>query len=293
MEYKITNGLVIGASLGLYDVEPEGGAQIVQCKPRGVFRKNEQTVNVGDRVNVTNDNVIAQVLERKNSIIRPPLSNLDVLFFVVSSCEPAPNLLLLDKFIAIARFKSITPVIVLTKLDLKNAQSIIDIYSKTNIKIICVDYSNQATKEEIFAIMSGKISAFTGNSGVGKSTLLNYLGDFDIATAQISKKLGRGRHTTRNVSLFKLPCGGYIADTPGFSTFDTNRYDIIKKDDLASCFEEFEKFSHSCRFRDCSHTSEVGCKVIEAVNCGIISKSRHLSYCTMYSEAKQLKDWET
>ncbi|MBQ7131010.1 MAG: ribosome small subunit-dependent GTPase A [Oscillospiraceae bacterium] len=292
MEYKIVNGLVIGASSGLYDVESEGGAQIVQCKPRGVFRKNEQTINVGDRVNVTYDDVISEVLERKNSIIRPPLSNLDILFFVVSSCEPSPNFLLLDKFLAVASHKSITPVIVLTKLDLKAAQDIIDIYSKTNIRIICVDYSSQKTKDEILALMSGKISAFTGNSGVGKSTLLNYLGNFGITTAQISKKLGRGRHTTRSVSLFKLPCGGYVADTPGFSTFDTNRYDIIKKDELAFCFEEFEQFSHACRFRDCSHTTELGCKVIEAVNKGLISKCRHSSYCTMYDEAKQLKDWE-
>ncbi len=292
MEYKITNGLVISASSGLYNVESEGGAQIVQCKPRGVFRKNEQTINVGDRVNVSDDDVICEILERKNSIIRPPLSNLDIIFFVVSSCEPSPNLLLLDKFLAVARYKSITPVIVLTKLDLKSADNIIDVYSKTDIKVISVDYADDNSKKEILNIMANRICAFTGNSGVGKSTLLNFLGNFNIETAQISKKLGRGRHTTRNVSLFKLNNGGYVADTPGFSTFDTNRYDIIKKEYLCDCFTEFTQFADNCRFRDCSHTSEPGCAVIEAVNQGVISQSRHANYCTMYEEARLLKSWE-
>lgn len=252
----------------------------------------EMTPCVGDRVNVTNDNVIAEILPRKNFIVRPPLANLDTLFFVVSSCQPTPNYLLLDKFIAIACYKNIEPVIILTKLDLKSAQDIVDIYSKTDIKIICADYDSDNTKEIIGMHIKNKICAFTGNSGVGKSTLLNYLGDFFLETNEISKKLGRGRHTTRNVSLYKMPGGGYIADTPGFSTFDTNRYDIIKKDELAECFGEFANYSDKCRFRDCSHTSELGCAVIEAVNSGKISPIRHQNYCAMYEEAKQIKDWE-
>ncbi len=292
MEYKISNGLILSAASGLYDVEPMGSAEIIKCKPRGVFRKRELNLCVGDRVNVTNDDVIAEILPRKNSIIRPPLANLDILCFVVSSCEPAPNFLLLDKFIAVACYKGIKPIIIITKLDLKSADEILQTYSKTDVEVICADYNDATTKDRIISLMEGKICAFTGNSGVGKSTLLNFLGDFYIETNEISKKLGRGKHTTRNVSLFKMSNGGYVADTPGFSTFDTNRYDIIKKDELANCFTEFDRYTDKCKFRDCSHTSELGCAVINAVNNGGISKSRHINYCMMYDEAKQIKDWE-
>ncbi len=292
MEYKISNGLIVGAASGLYDVESFDGAEIIKCKPRGVFRKMELIPCVGDRVNITNDNVIAEILPRKNFIVRPPLANLDTLFFVVSSCQPAPNYMLLDKFIAVACYKGIKPVIILTKLDLESADEVMQTYQKTDIKVICADYNDTNTKNIIISLMEGRICAFTGNSGVGKSTLLNFLGDFYIETNEISKKLGRGRHTTRNVSLFKMQNGGYVADTPGFSTFDTNRYDIIKKGELASCFTEFEKFTEKCKFRDCSHTSEIGCAVIDAVKNGDVSKSRHNSYCAMYNEAKQIKDWQ-
>ena len=141
--------------------------------------------------------------------------------------------------------------------------------------------------------MKNKISAFTGNTGVGKSSLLNNIfPELDLATNEISQKLGRGKHTTRHVELYKLSEGGYIADTPGFSSFDTNRYDIIFKDELADCFTEFAPFVDKCRFQDCSHTKENGCAVIEAVNEGIIPKSRHSNYVAMYEEARQLKEWE-
>ena len=142
-------------------------------------------------------------------------------------------------------------------------------------------------------LISGKISAFAGNSGAGKSTLLNAVDPtLNIPTAEISKKLGRGRHTTRHAELYKLSGGGYIADTPGFSTFETNRYDIIRKEELASCFREFTDFTEECRFKDCAHICEKGCRVLEALAEGEIAQSRHESYRTMYEEARQLKEWE-
>lgn len=248
---------------------------------------------VGDRVVIENGETICEILPRKNSIIRPPLANLDTLVFVVSTCSPQPNFLLLDKFIAIARYKNIEPVIALTKLDLADYRHICEIYSGADILIFNIDYRSDEPASEISAALSGKFSAFTGNSGVGKSTLLNAIdARFAIPTAEISRKLGRGRHTTRRTTMYRLPNGGYIADTPGFSTFETNQYDIIRKDELAACFDEFEPYFGKCRFSDCSHTAEAGCAVISAVESGDISRSRHDSYCAMYEQAKQLREWE-
>ena len=156
-----------------------------------------------------------------------------------------------------------------------------------------MDYSDERSVQSVRDLLAGKVSAFTGNSGAGKSTLLNAVDPtLDIPTGEISKKLGRGRHTTRHAELYKLREGGYIADTPGFSTFETNRYDVIRKEELAGCFREFEDYRDECRFRDCSHTCEKGCAVIEAVKQGLIPEIRHQSYCAMYEEAKQLKEWE-
>jgi len=247
---------------------------------------------VGDRVTLDNG-VISEIAPRKNSIIRPPLANLDQLIFIVSTCSPAPNYLILDKFIAIAEYKGIRPVVVITKTDLGDSAPIHEIYGGIDIDVIDVDYSQPSTVDRVRKLLSGKISAFTGNSGAGKSTLLNAVDPtLDIPTAEINKKLGRGRHTTRHAELYKLSGGGYIADTPGFSTFETNRYDIIRKEELADCFREMRDFTGDCRFRDCSHTCEKGCAVLEALDRGEIHKSRHESYCTMYEEAKQLKEWE-
>ncbi|MBR6924514.1 MAG: ribosome small subunit-dependent GTPase A, partial [Oscillospiraceae bacterium] len=164
---------------------------------------------------------------------------------------------------------------------------------KVGIDVVIIDYTDDSTVQKLKSMLAGKISAFTGNSGVGKSTLLNAIDStLGIKTGEISKKLGRGRHTTRESQLYKLEGGGYIADTPGFSTFETNKYDIIKKEELSACFTEFSDFSGNCRFSDCSHTCEKGCAVIQAVKDGLIPESRHESYCQMYEEAKAIKDWE-
>lgn len=284
------SGIIIKCLGGLYSVESPDG--IYECKARGVFRNRGISPCVGDRV-TARDGVITEIAERKNCIIRPPLANLDQLIFIVSTCEPAPNYLILDKFIAIAEYKGITPVVVITKTDLGDSSPIHEIYGGIGIDVVEVKYDDETSVEAVRQLLTGKISAFTGNSGAGKSTLLNAVDPtLNIATGEISKKLGRGRHTTRHAELYKLSGGGYIADTPGFSTFETNRYDIIRKEELAGCFREFEGLTDKCRFRDCAHICEKGCAVVEAVERGEIPKSRHESYKTMYEEAKQLKEWE-
>ncbi len=283
-------GIITRSIGGLYTAESSDG--VYECRARGIFRKQGISPAVGDNIEFENG-IINEIYDRKNSLIRPPLANLDYLVFVVSVSQPAPNYLLLDKFIAVAEYQHIEPVIAVTKIDIESCEDIISIYSKVGINVIAVDYSREEPVEELKGLLHNKISAFTGNSGAGKSTLLNAIcPGLDIPTGEISKKLGRGRHTTRHAQLYKLPWGGYIADTPGFSTFETDKYSIIRKEELSGCFREFGKFEGKCRFRDCSHTKEKGCSVIEAVENGDISQSRHESYCAMYEDAKKIREWE-
>ncbi len=284
------SGIILKCLGGLYTVESPDG--IFECKARGVFRKIGISPSVGDNV-ILENGVISEIGERKNFLIRPPLANLDMIIFVVSTVSPSPNFLILDKFITIAEYKKIEPVVVITKNDLGDSRPIHEIYDTIGIKVLEIDYSDESSVQAVRELLRGKISAFTGNSGAGKSTLLNAVDpSLDIPTGEISKKLGRGKHTTRHAELYRLADGGYIADTPGFSTFETNRYDIIRKEELADCFREFSGLTENCRFRDCSHTCEKGCAVIDAVNSGDIPKMRHESYCAMYDEARQLKEWE-
>ena len=292
---KSVEGMLLKSIGGLYYAETPLG--ILECKARGIFRKQNISPCAGDKVVITdiveNKGVVDKILTRKNSLVRPPLANLDYIVFVTSTCEPTPNLTLLDKFLAIAKYKDIKSVIAVTKLDLQKNDELISIYSNADVVFIEVDYDTPESYMKLYGMIEGKITAFTGNTGVGKSTLLNHIiKDLDIKTADISKKLGRGRHTTRNVELYKLDNGGYIADTPGFSTFDTQRYDIIFKEELASCFPEFNEYEGKCRFQNCAHVKEKGCAVLEAVHSGLIPSSRHNSYVEMYEEAKLIKEWE-
>lgn len=282
-------GLILESLGGLYTVETESG--IVQLKARGIFRKDGLSPCAGDRCTVEGG-VISSIDERKNSIIRPPLANLDVMVFVISTCEPSPNLTLVDKFIAVCEYKSIQPMIAITKVDLKECGNIPDIYGKIGIPTIVCDYSAPASLEPVKAAVEGKICAFTGNTGAGKSTLLNHIApELELKTAEISRKLGRGRHTTRVSRLYKL-FGGYIADTPGFSSFETMQYAVILKDELKYCFREFEEYEGKCRFADCNHIGEKGCAVAAAAENGDIAKSRYESYLEMFEEAKNIKEWE-
>lgn len=294
MKNSVKKGLIIKAIGGLYSVETPDG--IYDCKARGIFRNKDISPCCGDIVTIETENdscVITEIAKRRNSLIRPPLANLDMLVFVISTCEPRPNLQLLDKFIAIAEYKRIKPLVVFTKTDKCSADELVDLYSNAGITALSVDNVTGAGCDKVRELLTGKVIAFTGNTGVGKSTLMNNIfGNLDLKTNEISKKLGRGKHTTRHVELYKLSDNTYIADTPGFSSFETQRYDIILKQDLADCFVEFSEYSDKCRFSDCSHTKEKGCAVIEAVNNGGIAKSRHDSYLLMYEESKSIKEWE-
>lgn len=289
-------GLLLKGIGGFYYVETQSDG-ILECKARGVFRNKEVSPLAGDLVMVErtepDKGVIDEILPRKNQLRRPPVSNLDQLIFVVSVCEPRPNPLLLDKLIAIAEYKKIKPVVVITKTDLSPGDELCRIYSHAGFDTIMLSNQEPEAVQPVKDILQGKISAFTGNSGVGKSTLLNNIApELELETAGISKKLGRGRHTTRQVTLYKLDNGGYIADTPGFSALETGQYEVILKEELQYCFREFSPYLNRCRFRGCSHTSEKGCAVIAAMEAGEIERSRHASYREMYEEAKKIKEWE-
>jgi ribosome biogenesis GTPase len=290
-------GKIIKGIGGFYYVDADD--VIYECKARGSFRKQKITPLVGDNVEISvneqdnAENTIDKILERKNDMIRPPLANLDTLFIVSSIVDPKINPPIIDKLIAIAEYKHIEPVIVLTKTDLdSDYQQYVDIYEGAGFKVIVCDNTIGSGADEIHSLLKGKISAFTGNTGVGKSTLLNNIfPNLDLATGETSKKLGRGKHTTRHCELFKVD-GGYIADTPGFSSLDFERCEKILKDELPYCFREFEPYLDSCKFTTCTHVNDKGCAVCQAVADGKISKSRHDSYIAMYNEVKDIKEWQ-
>ena len=287
-------GLIIKAISGFYYVE--AADCIYECKARGAFRKKGIRPSVGDKVVISvhdeNTAEVEEILPRKNYLVRPPLANLDRLFIVSSVAEPSPSALIIDKICAVAVSKGIEPVVVFTKSDLADCSALADIYKAVGIEAVEFSIKSETDKSRMLSLLEGKISAFTGNTGVGKSSLLNALfPELDIATAEISKKLGRGRHTTRHSQLYKTD-GGYVADTPGFSTVDIERYELIRKDDIASCFPEFRKYVDECMFTGCSHTCEKGCAVIEAVRNGKIPQSRHNSYRQMYDEVKDIPSWK-
>lgn len=292
---KTLSGIIIKITGGFYYVEVD--ERIYECKARGVFRKRGCTPLVGDYVTIEvpeNDGYcsISFIKDRKNSLIRPALANLDVLFIVSSVVEPVVNTYIIDKMISAAVDKGIEPVVVFSKTDLQDCSQFLEIYKKAGIKAIEYSSVTKNGLDEIRELLSGKLSAFSGNSGVGKSTLLNALfPELSLATGEISDKLGRGRHTTRTVELFKC-FGGYVADTPGFSTVDLDRYEIIKKENLQYCFPEFSEYINDCKFTSCAHLCEKGCAVIAAVEEGAIPKSRHESYIRMYNEVKDIKDWQ-
>ena len=274
---------------GFYTVATDSGT--VSCKARGVFRKRGMTPYAGDFVTVEQGGM-TEILPRKNSIIRPPLANLDQLLFVTSTYKPVPNLLLLDQFMAVAIYKQIQPVLVLTKLDLQDGAALQELYTNAGIPVYPVCYAPPDPRESVRACLRGPGRALTGHSGAGTSTLLNALyPDLQLKVGEISEKLGRGRHTTRQASLYPLD-GGYIADTPGFSTFEQEQYARIPKEELAACFPEFAPYQGSCRFQDCAHVCEKGCGVLAAVQDGSIAERRHASYVAMYEIAKKRKDWE-
>lgn len=284
-----TKGQIIKLTGGLYTVESSLG--IYECRARGKFRNRNISPVAGDYVDFE-DGVITDIYDRKNILLRPPIANIDQLIFVVSTTEPVPNYYVLDQLIAVAESENIEPVMVFTKNDILENQELKQIYKNIGIQVFEVDYKDDNTINAIKDILKGKISAFTGNSGVGKSTLMNAIDEnLNIPTNEISTKLGRGKHTTRHTELYHI-CGGLVADTPGFSAFDIAEYRKIDKSELSLYFREFGDYIGKCKFNDCNHVCEKGCSVIEAVNDNKIPVSRHKNYCIMFNELKKIKDWE-
>ena len=267
-----------------------------ECKARGSFRKSGNSPCVGDKVIIAvpeeGFSAIEEILPRKNKLKRPALANIDTLVIVCSTVDPAPNFAVIDKMTAVAVNNNMTPVIVVSKNDLQNGDEVAKIYRNSDIAVFQCSPDNTEEAKKLRDFLKGKVTAFTGNSGVGKSTLLNMLfPDLELQTGQISQKLGRGRHTTRVVELFELD-GCFVADTPGFSTVDLQRYEMIDKTQLLYCFPEFEKYLGECQFTSCSHTCEKGCRILQALNDGEIEQSRHRSYVAMYNEVKDIKSWQ-
>ena len=267
-----------------------------ECKARGSFRKSGNSPCVGDKVKIAVPDdgfaAIEEILPRKNKLKRPALANIDVLVIVCSTVDPSPNYAIIDKMTAAAVNNNMTPVIVVSKNDLKNGEEIVDIYRNSEIQVFKCSPEDTTEAKKLCDFLKGKVTAFTGNSGVGKSTLLNMMfPNLQLETGQISQKLGRGRHTTRVVELFELD-GCFVADTPGFSTVDLQRYEMIDKTQLQYCFPEFEKYLGECQFTSCSHTCEKGCRILKALSDGEIEETRHRSYVAMYNEVKDIKSWQ-
>lgn len=287
-------GTIVKGIGGFYYVE--AADSVYECKARGIFRIEKISPLVGDCVEITvNDNskgTIDIIKPRKSELIRPPIANVDKIFIVASIVEPMPNTSVIDMMTAIAMHKGIEPSIIISKSDLSDIGWLYDIYTTTGLDVFCVSPVTGEGIEAVREVLRDHISAFTGNSGVGKSTLLNGLDKgLGLNTGEISEKLGRGRHTTRHVELFKIN-GGYVADTPGFTSIDIENGDFISKDELPFCFNEFLPYLGKCRFSSCAHINDKGCKIVEAVENGIISKSRHENYTSMYNSVKNIKSWQ-
>ena len=286
-------GRIIRQTGGFYYVDT--GDAVIECRARGLFRKQGITPLVGDMAEVERTDggkgYVTGLKARQNSLVRPPVANIDRLLLILSITDPAPNLLVVDKMLAIAEYKGIDAAIVVTKADLADTGALHRLYRSVGYEVMCLN-SLADSPQAVAALIEGRLCVLAGNTGVGKSTLLNAIDPaLALKTGETSQKLGRGRHTTRVTELFAL-CGGLIADTPGFSSLETAQLELIKKDALELCFREFAPYLGRCRFTGCSHTKEKGCAVLAAVQSGEVASSRHESYLEMYEEARQIKDWE-
>ena len=288
-------GTIRKALSGFYYVQTDDG--LVTCRARGKFRYQKITPLVGDRVAITvqddGSGSLDHILPRRNAFQRPAVANLDQLVIIASGAIPVSDPFLLDRIISLAESKECQPILCINKWDLVQAEDLLAIYQAAGIPTLSVSAATGQGIEELRGLLAGKISAFTGNSGVGKSSILNRLDPrFALKVGEVSQALGRGRHTTRHVELFRLPNGAEIMDTPGFSSFEAEELNWELKRHLPETFLEFRPYLGQCRFVGCSHTKEKGCAVLEAVRHGEIQKSRHQSYLRLYEELKPLKEWE-
>jgi ribosome biogenesis GTPase len=283
------NGRIMKGIGGFYYVETASG--LFECKAKGRFRKEKLTPLAGDLVSITvredKENTIDEILPRRNALKRPPVANIDRLFLVISAVKPLPRTLVIDKLTCIAEKNGIEPVLIFSKTDLAPIDDLLDIYRTTGYMML---FNTQL--DEIRKQIAGRVCAFTGNSGVGKTTLINRLDpSLALETNEISEKLGRGKHTTRQAELFHI-ADGFVIDTAGFSSLDLLQNEVILKEDLADCFPEFRPYLGACKFSTCAHIGEKGCKICEMVENGALSESRHKSYCTLYEDAKTIRYWE-
>ena len=291
----MSEGRIQKALSGFYYVDT--GTEVLTCRARGKFRKDGVSPLVGDRVEVrelgNGEGFVEAILPRKNAFTRPAVANIDQLVVIASGAIPKTDPFLIDRVAAIAALKGCEVIILLNKCDLDSADSLYQIYRAAGFQTLRVSAQTGEGLEELIPLISGKLSAFTGNSGVGKSSILNALDpEFHLQVGEVSDALGRGRHTTRHVELFRLSCGAEIVDSPGFYSFETDELNLELKHRLPDTFREFQPYLEHCRFVGCSHTKEKGCAVLEAVRRGEIQKSRHASYLRLYEELKPLKDWQ-
>ena len=294
MNMSTLNGILMKSIGGFYYVRCDG--KEYECKARGSFRKSGNSPDVGDKVVISVPDEgfasIEEIKPRLNKLKRPALAKIDTLVIVCSTVDPEPNFTVIDKMTAAAVNNNMIPAIVVSKNDLRSGERIAEIYRNSEFPVFLCSPDDTEDVNKLKAFLKGKVSAFTGNSGVGKSTLINRIfPELELQTGQISRKLGRGKHTTRVVELFEID-GCFVADTPGFSTVDLKRYEMIDKTRLQYCFPEFEKYLGECQFTSCSHTCEKGCRILQAVADGEIEQSRHKSYVAMYNEVKDIKEWE-
>ena len=289
-------GRIRKALSGFYYVEtPEGS---LTCRARGKFRKEGVSPLVGDQVEYTalggDEGVIEAILPRRNAFERPAVANIDQLVIVASEAVPRTEPYLIDRMTAIAALKNCDVLVCVNKCDLAPGEELYDTYTRAGYPTVRVSAKTGEGIEALRAAISGKLSAFTGNSGVGKSSILNALDkDFRLPVGEVSKALGRGKHTTRHVELYRVADGAEIIDTPGFSSFDTDRVSMELKQRLPETFPDFAPYMDSCRYAGCSHTREQGCAVLEALRAGNLVKGRHESYLRLYEELKDLEEWNT
>ena len=288
-------GRIVKALSGFYYVDT-GEGHPVPCRGRGRLRHQKLTPLVGDRVEISvqddGTGMVDAILPRKNQFRRPMVANIDQMVIIASGAIPVTDPFLIDRMAAMAEWKGCEVLVCLNKCDLDRADGLASLYRAAGFSTLQVSAETEDGIPELAAAIAGKVSAFTGNSGVGKSSILNALQPgFGLQVGEVSEKLGRGRHTTRHVELFPV-AGGFVADTPGFSSFDVEQMEAIPKEALASAFREFAPYMDLCRFQGCAHVKEKGCAVREAVAEGKIALSRHKSYIRLYEQAREIPDWE-
>lgn len=290
----MTSGRIMKALSGFYYVQTQDS--VIECKARGRFRKEGVVPLVGDLVDITIEKgkgIIESILPRKNSFVRPAVSNLDLLVLLASEVIPVTEPFLIDRVTAIAGNQNVPIAICVNKCDLSSGDMLAATYAKAGYDVVRTSAMTGEGMNALWSLIKGKIVAFTGNSGVGKSSILNALSpELSIKTGEVSQHLGRGRHTTRHIEFFTLPENTLVADTPGFSAFDTDQMDIVLKENLQYAFPDFSAHLGKCQFHDCAHLKEPGCSVTAAVRDGMIAQSRYDSYVKLYEKAKEIKLWE-